>query len=89
MYQGGGVTRSAAIQNLVVTQVTLTWQTAAASNLPAAVFTFFVTQVTDLRQELIQNLCSPPVTFMTARRPCLIPHFAKKLLCIMFFTKPT
>ena len=86
LYQGGGVTRSAAVQILLVTGVTVRRHLTSRSR--AAVLILVVTPVTDCRRELIQHLCYQRVMFMTGPRLCLKPHFSGKRLCTTFFTRP-
>ena len=87
LYQGGDVTRSAAVQILLVTGVTVRRHLTSRSR--AAVLILVVTPVTDCRRELIQLLYYQRVTFMTGLRLCLKPHFAGKRSCNTFCTRPT
>ena len=79
LYQGGGVTKCAAVQILLVTGVTVRRHLTSRSG--AAVLIIVVTPVTDCRQELIQHLCYQRVTFITGLRLCLkISFYQKKVM---------
>ena len=72
LYQGGGVTRSAAVLILLVTGVTVRRHLTSRSL--AATLILVVTSVRDCRRELIQHLYYQRVMFMTGLRLCLKPH---------------